>query len=224
MTVSTETFTGTAVRVTAVERLSPAEKLGLLQGDILLKIGRREPLEALEMPSVLEEIGAEKDWITVLRDKIVFKLSTVGGALGVTLEPFPLQQDVSVSVKGGWVPFHSAIRPDDAMLLLPDRIATLWLPFPVIAYGYYRLWQMVAATIFLYGIGIATSTLAFVVIYLSSIVTLAIGGPIFLRDTAVKDGFMPRARVALANKEDAPHLELVTGAVLRLDRDKNKKK
>ena len=58
MTVSTETFTGTAVRVTAVERLSPAEKLGLLQGDILLKIGRREPLEALEMPSVLEEIGA----------------------------------------------------------------------------------------------------------------------------------------------------------------------
>ena len=224
MSVSTETFTGTAVRVTGVERLSPAEKLGLLQGDVLLRIGRREPLEALEMPSVLEEIGAEKDWITVMRDKVIFRISTVGGAMGVTLEPFPLQEEVTVSVNGAWTPFYAAIRHDDALLLLPERIAAVWLPFPVIAYGYYRLWQMVAATVFLYGIGFATSTLAFVVIYCSSIVTLAIGGPIFLRDTAVKDGFMPRARVALASKDDAAHLELVTGAVLRLDRDKNKKK
>ena len=92
--MATETFTGTAVRVTEVEKLSPGEKLGLLRGDILLKIGKREPLEALEMPSILEEIGAEKEWITVLRDKIIFRIATIGGATGVTLEPYPLQEDV----------------------------------------------------------------------------------------------------------------------------------
>jgi hypothetical protein len=46
----------------------------------------------------------------------------------------------------------------------------------------------------------------------------------FLRDTAIKDGFLPRARIALANPDDGPKLEMTTGAMLRLDRDKNKKR
>lgn len=222
--MATEIFTGTAVKVTEVEKLSPGEKLGLLPGDILLKIGKREPLEALEMPSILEEIGAEKEWITVQRDKIIFRISTIGGAMGITIEPYPLQGEVTLEVKDSWTPFYSAIRLDDSLLLLPERISAFWLPFPLIAYGYFRLWQMMGATIFMYGIGYATSTLAFVIIYIASIVTLAMGGPMFLRDTAVKDGFLPRARIALAHADDAAKLEMTTGAILRLDRDKNKKR
>jgi len=222
--MATEIFTGTAVKVTEVEKLSPGEKLGILPGDILLKIGKREPLEALEMPSILEEIGAEKEWITVQRDKIIFRISTIGGAMGITIEPYPLQGEVTLEVKDSWTPFYSAIRLDDSLLLLPERISAFWLPFPLIAYGYFRLWQMMGATIFMYGIGYATSTLAFVIIYIASIVTLAMGGPMFLRDTAVKDGFLPRARVALAHPDDAAKLEMTTGAILRLDRDKNKKR
>ena len=149
------------------------------------------------MPSILEEIGAEKEWITVQRDKIIFRVSTIGGAMGITIEPYPLQGEVTLEVKDSWTPFYSAIRLDDSLLLLPERISAFWLPFPLIAYGYFRLWQMMGATIFMYGIGYATSTLAFVIIYIASIVTLAMGGPMFLRDTAVKDGFLPRARVAL---------------------------
>ncbi|MBM3635874.1 MAG: hypothetical protein FJX04_02025 [Alphaproteobacteria bacterium] len=219
-----ETFSGTAVRVTEVEKLSPGDKLGLLPSDILLKIGKREPLEALEMPSILEEIGAEKEWITVLRDKIIFKVATKGGATGITLEPFPLQEEVNLEVKGFWTPFYSAIRLEDSLLLLPERISALWLPFPIIAYGYFRLWQMMGATIFMYGLGYATSTLGFIVVYIASIIILAMGGPKFLRDTAVKDGFLPRARIALADLDDAAKLEMTTGAILRLDRDKNKKR
>jgi hypothetical protein len=219
-----ETYSGTAVKVTDVEKLSPGEKLGLLAGDILLKIGQREPLEALEMPSILEEIGAQKEWITVLRDKIIFKMATIGGATGVTLEPYPLTNEITINIKDAWTPYYSAIRHDDSLLLLPERISPIWLPFPIIAYGYFRLWQMMAATIFMYGIGFATSTLAFVVVYIGSIITLAMGGPMFLRDTAVKDGFLPRARIALANPDDGPKLEMTTGAILRLDRDKNKKR
>jgi hypothetical protein len=219
-----ETYSGTAVKVTNVEKLSPGEKLGLLAGDVLLKIGQREPLEALEMPSILEEIGAQKEWITVLRDKIIFKMATIGGATGVTLEPYPLANEITVDIKEAWTPYHSAIRHEDSLLLLPERISPIWLPFPIIAYGYFRLWQMMAATIFMYGIGFATSTLAFVVVYIGSIITLAMGGPMFLRDTAIKDGFLPRARIALANPDDGPKLEMTTGAMLRLDRDKNKKR
>ncbi len=219
-----ETYSGTAVKVTDVEKLSPGEKLGLLAGDILLKIGQREPLEALEMPSILEEIGAQKEWITVLRDKIIFKMATIGGATGVTLEPYPLTNQITINIKDAWTPYYSAIRHEDSLLLLPERISPIWLPFPIIAYGYFRLWQMMAATIFMYGIGFATSTLAFVVVYIGSIITLAMGGPMFLRDTAVKDGFLPRARIALANPDDGPKLEMTTGAILRLDRDKNKKR
>ncbi|MEY4091530.1 MAG: hypothetical protein RLZZ496_712, partial [Pseudomonadota bacterium] len=126
--------------------------------------------------------------------------------------------------KEAWTPYYSAIRHEDSLLLLPERISPIWLPFPIIAYGYFRLWQMMAATIFMYGIGFATSTLAFVVVYIGSIITLAMGGPKFLRDTAVKDGFLPRARIALANPDDGPKLEMTTGAMLRLDRDKNKKR
>lgn len=219
-----ETYSGTAVKVTDVEKLSPGEKLGLLAGDILLKIGQREPLEALEMPSILEEIGAQKEWITVLRDKIIFKMATIGGATGVTLEPYPLTNEITINIKEAWTPYYSAIRHEDSLLLLPERISPIWLPFPIIAYGYFRLWQMMAATIFMYGIGFATSTLAFIVVYIGSIITLAMGGPMFLRDTAVKDGFLPRARIALANPDDGPKLEMTTGAMLRLDRDKNKKR
>ncbi|MEI6572445.1 MAG: hypothetical protein WCO61_02750 [Alphaproteobacteria bacterium] len=219
-----ETYSGTAVKVTDVEKLSPGEKLGLLAGDVLLKIGQREPLEALEMPSILEEIGAQKEWITVLRDKITFKMATIGGATGIKLEPYPLTNEITIDIKEAWTPYYSAIRHEDSLLLLPERISPIWLPFPIIAYGYFRLWQMMAATIFMYGIGFATSTLAFVVVYIGSIITLAMGGPMFLRDTAVKDGFLPRARIALANPDDGPKLEMTTGAMLRLDRDKNKKR
>jgi len=222
--MGTETFSGTAVRVTNVEKLSPGEKLGLLPGDILLKIGRREPLEALEMPSVLEEIGAEKGWITVLRDKIIFKIATAGGATGITLEPYTLAEEVSVTIEKAWTPYYSAIRLEDSLLLLPERIGIIWLPIPLIAYGHFRLWQMMAATVFMYGIGFATSMIAFVVVYIASIITLAMGGPMFLRDTAVKDGFLPRARVALADPSDVSKLEMTTGAILRLDREKNKKR
>lgn len=126
--MATEIFSGTAVKVTEVEKLSPGEKLGLLPGDILLKIGKREPLEALEMPSILEEIGAEKEWITVQRDKIIFRVSTIGGAMGITIEPYPLQGEVTLEVKDSWTPFYSAIRLDDSLLLLPERISAFWLP------------------------------------------------------------------------------------------------
>jgi hypothetical protein len=75
---------------------------------------------------------------------------------------------------------------------------------------------MMGANLFLYGIGYVTSPLAFAVVYLSSVMILASGGPYMLRETAIKDGFLPRGRVAVGKPSDVAALELATGALLRL--------
>ena len=80
---------------------------------------------------------------------------------------------------------------------------------------------MMGANLFLYGIGWVTSPIAFTVVYLSSVLILISGGPYLLRETAVKDGFLPRGRVALGKSGDIATLEMVTSAILRLT-DKNK--
>jgi hypothetical protein len=76
---------------------------------------------------------------------------------------------------------------------------------------------MMAATLFLYGIGYVTSPLAFGVVYASSVMILITGGPYLLRDTAFKDGFHPRGRIAIGRPGDVAKLEMVTGAILRLN-------
>jgi hypothetical protein len=214
--MGTETFSGMAARVKVVQRTTAAERLGLLPGDIILKLGRYEPLEGVETPSVLDDISSGHEWIVVQRDTVVFRLSPKGGADGAILEPHPLPEDIVWESEGAWKAYHCSIRNLDSMLLIPERISPIWWSFPVIAYGQFRLWKMMAANLFLYGIGWVTSPLAFGVVYASSIMILISGGPYLLRDTATKDGFLPRGRIALAKASDVAALEMVTGAILRL--------
>ena len=214
--MSSETFSGIAVRVKHVQKGTPGERLGLLPGDIILKLGKFEPLEGVETPSVLDELGSSHEWIVVQRDTVIFRISPIGGADGVLLEAYPLPEEIVCESDGAWKAYHCSIRSSDAMLLIPERISPIWWGVPVIAYGYFRLWQMMAANLFLYGIGWVTSPLAFGVVYASSIMILISGGPYLLRDTAMKDGFLPRGKVALAKGSDVAALEMVTGAILRL--------
>ncbi len=214
--MSTEVFSGMVARVKDIEKHSPAERLGLIVGDVVLKLGQHEPLEGVEMPSVLDDIASSPDWIVVQRDTIVFRLSPVGGASGALLEPFTLPADLTVEAAGGWKAYHCSIRPGDAMLLIPESISPLWWFIPSIAYGYFRLWQMLGANLFLYGIGYVASPIAFTVVYVSSVVIFIVGGPYMLRETAVKDGFLPRGRVAVSSQGDVAALEVATGAMLRL--------
>jgi hypothetical protein len=217
MTKHTETFSGMAARVKDVQRGMPAEQIGLLQGDIILKLGKHEPIEGVEMPSILDDLSGSHDWIVVMRDTIVFRISPVGGATGATLEAYPLPAEVVVETEGPWTLYHCCMRPNDAMLLIPDNISPIWWPAPLIAYGYFRLWQMVAATVFLYGIAFVTSQLALGVVYAASVMILITGGPYLLRDTAYKDGYHPRGRLAIGKRADVATLEMVTGAILRLN-------
>ena len=215
--MTTEIYSGTVARVKAVELGSAADRLGLLVGDIILKLGKHEALEGVETPSVLDDIRADHDWLVIKRESVIFRLASKGGAFGATLEAYPLPEDITLDIKGPWEPFHCSIRPNDSMLLIPEKISPIWWPFPLIAYGYFRLWQMLGATLFLYCIGLATSEIAFAVVYIASILILITGGPHLLRDTAVKDGFSPRGRIALGDRADIANLEMVTKAMLRVN-------
>ena len=217
MAVKTEVFSGMAARVKDIQKGTPAERMGLIPGDIVLKLGKHEPIEAVEMPSVLEDLSGSNEWIVIQRDAIIFRVSPAGGAFGAILEAYPIPDEITLETDGPWMQYHSCIRPNDALLLIPDNISPIWWSVPVIAYGYFRLWQMMEATLFLYGIGYVTSPLAFGVVYASSVMILITGGPYLLRDTAFKDGFHPRGRIAIGRPGDVAKLEMVTGAILRLN-------
>ena len=217
MTVQTEIFSGMAARVKDVQKATPAERMGLIPGDIILKLGKHEPIEAVEMPSVLDDISGSSEWIVIKRDTVIFRVSPAGGAMGAILEAFPIPDEITLETEGPWMQYHACLRPNDAMLLIPDRISAIWWPIPVIAYGYFRLWQMMGATLFLYGIGYVTSPLAFGVVYIASVMILVTGGPYLLRDTAFKVGFHPRGRIAIGKPGAVATLEMVTGARLRLN-------
>jgi hypothetical protein len=214
--MSTETFSGMVARVKDIEKHSPAERLGLIVGDIVLKLGQHEPLEGVEMPSLLDDLATSHDWLIIQRDTIIFRLSPAGGASGAVLEPFTLPSDVTLETAGQWKAYHCSIRPGDAMLLIPESISPIWWFIPAVAYGYFRLWQMLGANLFLYGIGYVASPIVFTVVYVSSVVIFIVGGPYMLRETAVKDGFLPRGRVAVSSQSDVAALEVATGAMLRL--------
>jgi hypothetical protein len=216
MTTRTETFSGMAARVKDVQKGMPADRIGLLPGDVILKLGKHEPIEGVEMPSVLDDLSGSHEWIVVQRDTIIFRISPVGGAMGAVLEAYPLPADIVLETEGPWTLYHCCMRPNDAMILIPDRISPAWWPIPLIAYGYFRLWQMAAATVFLYGISFVVSQLAFGVVYVASVMILITGGPYLLRDTAYKDGYHPRGRLAIGKRSDVAALEMVTGALLRL--------
>lgn len=215
--MTVEIYSGTVARVKAVELGSAADRLGLLVGDIILKLGKHEPLEGVETPSILDDIRADHEWLVIKRETVIFRLASHGGAFGATLEAYQLPEEITLEIKGPWEAFHCSIRPHDSMLLIPERISPIWWPIPIIAYGYFRLWQMLGATLFLYSIGLATSSIAFAVVYGASVLILITGGPHLLRDTAVKDGFSPRGRIALASRSDIAPLEMVTKAMLRLN-------
>ena len=93
--MTVETYGGVAAQVMTIEKLSPAEKLGLLPGDVILKLGMREPLEAIESPSMLAEIASEREWMVVRREAIIFRIALKGGAAGADLQPYPSRSSMA---------------------------------------------------------------------------------------------------------------------------------
>ena len=209
-----ESYIGRFAKVTEIERLSLADRSGLIVGDVILRLGDRDPVDAIGESDLLMSLG-NKEWITILRDKVIFKLLFGHGLMGLTLAETELLDPVKVRPDARWKSYLSAVRPGESLLILPEVPAAHWWLIPLLAYGYYRLWQMAGATVFLYGIGAAIGFLPFCLTYGISIFTFVAGGSSALKDAAHKDGYLPRAKIALASPDDIPELELVSRAMLR---------
>lgn len=209
-----ESYIGQFAKVTEIERLSLADRSGLIVGDVILRLGDRDPVDAIVEGDLLMGLG-NKEWITVLRGTVIFKLLFGHGLMGLTLAETELLDPVKVRPDARWRSYLSAIRPGESLLILPEVPAAHWWPIPLLAYGYFRLWQMAGATVFLYGIGAAIGFLPFCLTYGISVFTFVAGGSSALKDAAHKDGYLPRSKIALASPDDIPELELVSRAMLR---------
>lgn len=212
--MSGERYIGQVVKVTEIEKLSLADRSGLIVGDIILRFGERDPLELLDDRDLLVSLGP-KEWITVLRDKVIFKMIAGNGFMGLEVAQTELVDEVGVHPDGRWKSYLSGVRPGESLLILPEIPPVHWWPIPLLAYGYYRLWQMVGATLFLYGIGGAIGLLPFCLTYGISVFTFVAGGSSALKDAAHKDGYLPRSRIALARPSDIHELEMVSSVLLK---------
>ena len=128
-----DSYIGPVAKVAAIERLSLADRSGLLVGDIILHLGNRNPLEAIEDHDMLMSLG-NKEWITVLRDKVIFKLLFGSGLRGLELVQAELLEEVKEREDPRWKSYLSAVRPGESLLILPEIPPVHWWPIPIIAW------------------------------------------------------------------------------------------
>lgn len=209
-----------AVEVESVARGSKAERIGLVPGDVILRFGRHAPSEAIEAPTIIGLLGRHET-LTVLRGDVVFRLAVGPGPEGAEyVRARPLEGIALPAEDGDWIPCHGALRRGKGMLVLPDETSAIWALVPLVCFARHHLWQMAAATALVYGIAAAMGAVPFVLAYVTSMVTVAIGGPALMRDAAVRQGWQPTARLQLAAEGDAPKLEVATAERWKIETEK----
>ena len=209
-----------AVEVETVARGSKAERIGLLAGDVILRFGRHAPSEAVDSPTLIGLLGRHED-LTVLRGEVTFRLAVGAGIEGAEfIRARPLEGIALPAEEGDWVLCHGALRRGAGMLVLPARASVIWALVPFVCFVRFRLWQMAAATALVYGIAAAMGLVPFILAYGTSMVTVAMGGSTLLRDAAARQGWLPTARLSLAETGDAAKLEVATAERWKIENEK----
>ncbi len=209
-----------AVEVETVARGSKAERIGLLPGDVILRFGRHAPSEVIEGPTLIGLLGRHEN-LTVLRGEVVFRLMVGGGLEGAEfIRARPLEGIALPSDEGDWISCHGALRRGTGMLVLPAETSAIWALVPFVCFVRFRLWQMAAATVLVYGIAAAMGLVPFILAYGTSMVTVAMGGSTLLRDAAARQGWLPTAKLFLAAAGDAPKLEVATAERWKIEKEK----
>lgn len=199
--------------VTHVARYMPAERTGLVKGDLILAFGNHSAAEVIADREIMAGLKS-KDWLLILRGKIVFRLAYGEGVEGCVFES---ANAVDVDMPAGieWPTWWGGVQRGGAMVLVPDRMTRVWALCPPLLFVRYRNWLMFTANMLVYLTayvveGPITASLA----YLITVAVAYAGGPALLRDTSEKEGFVPRGRYAIASWTDAAGLELTTKQML----------
>lgn len=198
------------VMVAAVGRYTPAERSGLVPGDIVLMFGHHKTSALREDPELLERLGGA-DWLILMRGDVYFKLQPHFGLEGATFEPATPLENVSIPVEDGhWIRCTSGMQSDGSLLLVPERISPVWALMPVLLYTRYKLWQMLTGAMLVYAIAAFMGLVPFILTYIVTSLPVLTSGSYLLKSAAEKQGFARRGEVIVASMSEAASLELET--------------
>lgn len=198
------------VLVTTVVRYTPAERSGLVAGDIVLSFGAHKASALKEDPELVERIGA-KDWLTVLRGDVYFKLQPRDGLNGATFEPATPLENIEIPVEdSSWFVCSAGMQSNGSLLLVPQYLSPFWTLIPVLLYARFRLWQMMTGAVLVYFIAAMMGVVPFILTYIVTSLPVLTSGAYLVRSAAEKQGYAKRGDVMIASNRDAAALEIET--------------
>ena len=209
------------VVVAAVGRYTPAERSGLVAGDLVLMFGQHKTSALRDDPELLQRIGGS-DWLVLMRGDVYFKLQPREGLEGATFEPATPLENVSIPVDDGhWIRCTSGMQSDGSLMLVPERISSMWALVSILLYARYRLWQMLTGAVLVYGIAAFMGVVPFILTYVVTSLPVLTSGSYLVKSAAEKQGYARRGEVIVASLSDAAALEVET---LKRNREARKPK
>jgi hypothetical protein len=217
MLSETRTFEDLVV-VTAVARFTPAERTGLVVGDLIVSFGLYAPSIALDDREMLQSLK-RTDWLTILRSGVMFRLSCSEGLHGLEFEAATPAELIVVPTGLNWDHYWGGVQPNGSMTLIPENISPLWTLFPPFLYLRFRQYQMLTATLLVWSVSfLAGGLVVLMIAYVATAILPWLAGPNLLREAAIKQGYLARGSYAIASHSLAASLEIATANAIREQR------
>ncbi len=202
------------VQVISVNRYSPAERNGLMVGDLILSIGAHSPTELFENPEMAAKVK-RGELLLVMRDGVLFRLAVGEGLEGCVYEGATPAENLIIPSDDQWETYWGGIQIDGAMVLVPENLSWVWALFPPILYARFRNWQMLTAVALVLSIALVEGPITFLLAYVVSVAVAMVGGSKMLIDASQKQGYSPRGLYGLGSYASAAALEIRTGEIIK---------
>jgi hypothetical protein len=209
MQSETRTFDDLVI-VTTVHRFTPAERTGLLVGDLIVSFGACSPSAVLEDRELLQTLK-RMDWLTVLRGGIMFRLAFSEGLHGLEFEAATPGGLIDVPTGVNWPRYWGGVQSNGEMILIPENLSCYWTFFPPLLYARFRQWQMLTATVLVWCVGyLSGGIVVFIIAYAATVILPLLMGSNLLREASMKQGYLARGSYAVASHNLAAALEIAT--------------
>lgn len=202
------------VLVSQVARYTPAERTGLVAGDLILSFGIHAPSKVTEDPDLIG-LMKRSEWLFILRGTVAFRLSFGEGIEGAQFEVGKPAENINVPGDGAWPHYWCGMQSSGQMILVPETFSPWWGIVPPLLYARFRNWQMLAAIVLVWLVALVQGPVAFVLAYLVSVALAMFGGASLMRDALLKQGYLARGTYQVARTSDLAALEITTADQIR---------
>ena len=207
-------------QVISVTRYSPAERNGLIAGDLILLVGSHSASELIENPEMASKIK-HGEWLLMIRRGVPFRLAVGEGLEGCVFEAATPIENITIPIGEQWESYWGGVQTDGAMVLVPENIGWAWALLPPILYARFRNWQMIAAVTLVWCTALVEGPITFILSYLIAVAVALVGGSKMLIDASQKQGYSPRGTYGLGSYASAAALELKTAELIGSLQHKN---